>query len=98
MFTSLSIWIIGISSFSISAVFEVSSAGARHSLCACLGVLNSYLYKWSLLKYLRTGAAEDQKSKNVCACFRNFIACILPVWVGKNKINPSRKENGPHVN
>jgi hypothetical protein len=30
--TSSSIWVIGISFFSISAVFEVSSAGAKHSL------------------------------------------------------------------
>ena len=34
--TSSSIWVIGLSLFSISAVFEVSSAVAKHSLCEFL--------------------------------------------------------------
>ena len=34
--------------------------------------------------------------ENLCACFRNCVAFILPVGVGNNKTNPSRKENGPH--
>jgi hypothetical protein len=39
--TSSPIWVIGISFFSISAVFEISSAGARQSLCCvCLRILN----------------------------------------------------------
>jgi hypothetical protein len=29
--------------------------------------------------------------ENVCACFRSFVARILPVGVGQNKPNPSRK-------
>jgi hypothetical protein len=38
--------------FSISAVFEVSRAGAKQSLCASSIILNSNLFNRSLLKKL----------------------------------------------
>jgi hypothetical protein len=34
--------------------------------------------------------------EKLCAGFRCFVACMLPVGVEKNKTNPSRKKNGPH--
>jgi hypothetical protein len=45
-------------------------------------------------KFLMIGkGGGDQNVENLCACFRCFVACILPVGVEKNKPNPSRKEN-----
>ena len=38
----------------------------------------------------------DSKVENLCTGFRCFVACMLPVGVGKNETNPSRKENGQH--
>jgi hypothetical protein len=44
----------------------------------------------------KTRGGEGQKVDNLCACFRCFNACVLPMGVEKNKTNLSRKENGPN--
>ena len=55
---------------------------------------NSHLTSVGAIFKLVSRGGGDSKVENLCTGFRCFVACMLPVGVGKNETNPSRKENG----
>jgi hypothetical protein len=46
--------------------------------------------------FIAVGAEGTTMSKIYVIFFRCFVEFILPVGAGKNKTNPSSKENGPN--